>query len=181
MKEDLFKENYIRTYSGIYINPFYPEAEQIRIADIAHSLANQCRFGGHTQRFYSVAEHCIWCANNVSRLVKKGGNTFIDHQLVIAALLHDASEGYLVDLPSPIKCQITKYKLAEWNMMTVISKVFGFEWPTYEEIHQVDKQALQWEWDNVVLKLTIVPMDPMKAEQTFMDLFMMNYDKPVGH
>jgi hypothetical protein len=105
---------------------------------------------------------------------------FIDHNLVIEALLHDASEAYLIDLPSPIKHQLPKYKLAEFNLMTVIGKYFGFNWPVCEEVDNIDKAALQWEWDNVVVKLTIQPMDTLKAEQTFIDLFMMNFDKHLG-
>ena len=65
-------------------------------------------------------------------------------------------------------------------MMTMISRSFGFEWPVCEEVCRVDKEALLWEWNNVVLNLTITPMDPLKAEQHFMDIFMMNFNKPVG-
>lgn len=180
MTENLFAENQIRTFSGIYINPFYPEPEQINIIDIAHALANQCRFSGHTQRFYSVAEHCIWTANRISKISKRFGRMFIDHSLIIAALLHNASEAYLVDIPSPIKHQLAKYKIAEDNLMTMIAKCFGFDWPMNIEVKRVDQEALAWEWNNVILNLFITPMDSLKAEQTFIDIFMMNFDKPVG-
>jgi uncharacterized protein len=81
----------IFTFSGIFIRPLEPDPAAIRIEDIAHALSNQCRWTGHTSRFYSVAEHSL----GVSRLVP-------DH-LALSALLHDASEAYLADLARPIK------------------------------------------------------------------------------
>ena len=48
---------YIQTVSGRRVNPFAPSAEDIDLGDIAVALSNQCRFGGHTRRYYSVAQH----------------------------------------------------------------------------------------------------------------------------
>jgi hypothetical protein len=82
---------YIQTVSGRRFNPFEPDREQIDISDIATALANQCRFGGHTRTFYSVAQHsCL-----ISDLVRERGGGAAD---ALSALLHDASEAYLVDL-----------------------------------------------------------------------------------
>lgn len=81
----------IFTYSGIFMRPLAPSPESIRIEDIAHALSNQCRWTGHTSKFYSVAEHCI----GVARLVPD--------ELALSALLHDASEAFLSDLARPIK------------------------------------------------------------------------------
>ena len=78
------------------MNPFDPDPEQIELADIARALANQCRFGGHTRTFYSVAQHCVL----VSELIEQEGG---DAQAALAALMHDAAEAYLGDLPHPIK------------------------------------------------------------------------------
>ena len=55
----MLKEPYIRTYSGINFTILNPTSEMINIDDIAHSLSYQCRYGGHSNKFYSVARHSI--------------------------------------------------------------------------------------------------------------------------
>jgi hypothetical protein len=87
---------YLQTVSGRWVNPFDPDPEQIELGDIARALANQCRFGGHCRTFYSVAQHCVI----VSELIEKEGGAAED---ALAALMHDAAEAYLGDLPHPIK------------------------------------------------------------------------------
>ena len=87
---------YLQTVSGRWVNPFDPDPDQIELSDIARALANQCRFGGHCRTFYSVAQHCVV----VSELTEAEGGSADD---ALAALMHDASEAYLGDLPHPIK------------------------------------------------------------------------------
>src|SRR5262249_40412991 len=93
---DLEPGPYLQTVSGRRLDPFTPDLEQIDVADIATALANQCRFGGHTRVFYSVAQHsCL-----VTDVLRERGGSATELRW---ALLHDASEAYLVDLPHPIK------------------------------------------------------------------------------
>src|SRR3954471_8611075 len=87
---------YLQTVSVRWVNPFDPDPEQLDAGDIAQALSNQCRFGGHSRVFYSVAQHSAI----VSDLVRDRGGSTTD---VLAALLHDAGEAYLVDLPHPLK------------------------------------------------------------------------------
>ncbi|MGC6233494.1 HD family hydrolase, partial [Hafnia paralvei] len=49
---------YIITFSGKAFNLIEPQREQIVIEDIAHALARENRFNGHTKAAYSVAQHC---------------------------------------------------------------------------------------------------------------------------
>src|SRR4051812_44303587 len=102
----------IQTYSGKQFFPMRPIGGDIDIEDIAHALSNQCRFSGHCQRFYSVAEHSL----RVAELVTP------QHKLW--ALLHDASEAYLVDLPTPIKRTLEEYRNAENRVMKAICRAF---------------------------------------------------------
>ena len=87
---------YLQTVSGRWVNPFDPDPDQIELADIARALANQCRFGGHCRSFYSVAQHCVI----VSELIEREGASADE---ALAALMHDAAEANLGDLPHPIK------------------------------------------------------------------------------
>lgn len=81
----------IETISGLAFDYTAPE---VRLQDVAHGLSHVCRFGGHTVRFYSVAEHSVLVG-----LIVRG----IDPELALAALWHDAHEAYMGDLPSPLK------------------------------------------------------------------------------
>lgn len=83
--------DWITTFTGKQFYPFDPQPEEICIEDIAHALALTNRFGGHTPYPYSVAQHSYLLA-----LAAPNGNE-------LAALLHDAPEAYLTDVPRPIK------------------------------------------------------------------------------
>lgn len=58
---------------------------------IAKSLGNICRFAGNTSIFYSVAEHSVKCSY------------LVEPQYSLEALLHDAHECVINDIPSPVK------------------------------------------------------------------------------
>lgn len=138
--EDLFKPDHIRTFSGKYVNIFEPKPEMFCIEDIAHALSNQCRFGGHLPEFYSVAQHSYHCAE------------FATPPNKLAALMHDASEAYLLDIPRPIKGKLQNYQEVEHNLMLEISKVFGFDYPMPDEVKEIDNDILQLEWDLKMIK-----------------------------
>src|ERR687896_2738166 len=87
---------YLQTVSGRWVNPFEPDPEQLDAGDIARALTNQCRFGGHCRAFYSVGQHSVL----VSELVEQRGGDVED---AFAALMHDAAEAYLGDMPHPLK------------------------------------------------------------------------------
>lgn len=87
-------DNWIGTNSGKRISLSQPSIEDICIEDIATGLANTCRFGGQIGRWYSVAEHAIKVASMVP-----------DH-LKMQALLHDATEAYICDIPTPLKWEL---------------------------------------------------------------------------
>lgn len=90
--------DWMQTASGGIFWPLDPDPDEVQIGDIAHALSQICRFGGHSLRFYSVAEHSV----RVARYRPKAPRA---HRL--AALLHDASEAYLGDIIRPIKIQKT--------------------------------------------------------------------------
>jgi hypothetical protein len=86
----------IETHTGILFDVANPTLEHITLDDIAHHLANVCRFGGACDPFYSVAEH----SSLVHDLVAHAGG---GKKQKLAALFHDAHEYVLGDIPSPLK------------------------------------------------------------------------------
>lgn len=109
------KGDWLQTFSGLAFWPLDPRPEEIRIDDIAHALSMQCRFTGHTKRFYSVAEHSV----RVSEMC--------DPQDAMWGLLHDASEAYLSDVARPVKRLpvMAEYREAERQLLSVIVTKYG--------------------------------------------------------
>lgn len=138
--ENLYTKDCIRTYSGIYMNVFEPTLDMICIEDIAHALSMQCRFGGHLQTFFSVAQHSLNCSY------------LVDEKYKLPALLHDASEAYLLDIPRPIKNRLSNYKEIEDTLMILIAEKFEFTYPLDKEVKDIDEQMLRTEWDCLMLK-----------------------------
>jgi hypothetical protein len=52
----------VETFSGLFVDTNNPDPSTILLKDIAHALSNTCRFGGHCDGFYSVAEHSVFCS-----------------------------------------------------------------------------------------------------------------------
>jgi uncharacterized protein len=131
---------YLQTVSGRWVNPFDPDPSQLDPGDIARALANQCRFGGHSRVFYSVAQHSVI----VSELVEQRGG---DTEDVFAALMHDATEAYLGDMPHPIKHRSAlgqAFKAAEDHLEQAIRDRFHLK-PHVPEIKRVDRALLATE------------------------------------
>ena len=105
---DEYGGHWIETFSGKKFHFLDPQPEEILIEDIAHALSLTCRFAGNCRVFYSVAEHSIRVAEIVPNKYK------------LHALLHDASEAYLPDLPRPIKAEIPMFKILEDKVLSAI-------------------------------------------------------------
>lgn len=105
----------ICTFEGRQFWPFAPRVEDVSIVDIAHALSNIPRFGGHTRRFYSVAQHSLAVSHAC------------EQRAAALGLLHDASEAYLLDIPSPIKQHLPDYQRAEERLQVVIHQAFGLD------------------------------------------------------
>lgn len=132
-----------QTFTGRQFWPLDPQKEDLDIRDIAHALSNQCRFGGHTSRHYSVAEHSLLVAD-LCFLLSKGEHSTIPggETLELAALMHDASEAYLVDIPSPVKPHLQNYEALEDTLMAAISARWDFSWPMPQRVKDADRMAL---------------------------------------
>lgn len=153
----------IRTHSGLYMNVFDPTPDMICIEDIAHALGMMPRFGGHLPVFYSVAQHSTSTA------------LLVEPQHRLAALLHDASEAYLMDIPRPIKSRLSNYKEIENKLMEVIARKFNFEWPLPPEVKMADEAMLQFEWNEIMMRgefgTQITILSPAEAKIRFIERF----------
>jgi hypothetical protein len=94
-------DEYIETVGG---RKFFLMRPTFDIRDIAHALANNCRYTGHVKRRYSVAEHSVL----VSLIMEDQdlGDPF-------EGLMHDAHEAYIGDMASPWKRLLPDYNLHE--------------------------------------------------------------------
>lgn len=170
---------FICTYSGRFFHPFDPTPDEVHLVDIAHALSMKCRWNGHIKTFYSVAEHSIEVMKAVQDL---GGSA----QDMLQGLLHDASEAYSVDMPSPIKREMPDFIRMEDGISRAIAERYGFPPEMSELVHRADKICLyreayrlfpkppQWVLDIDPADLEIAkeftfgrPMPPQEAETAF--------------
>lgn len=105
-------------------------------------------FGSHN----SVAQHCVHVSERVEMLLQQTGLKDPLHiaKVSMCALLHDASEGYIKDMPSPVKAHLPDYRRMEDTVQDVIVDCFGLLdlWKapqTQSIIHTVDKAVMATE------------------------------------
>ena len=171
---------YLQTVSGKWVNPLDPDPEQFDIEDIARALGNLCRFGGHCRTFYSVAQHSVI----VSQLVEERGG---DAEDVFAALMHDAAEAYLGDMPHPLKHRSAlgaAFKEAERELEAAIEAHFAIK-ADVPEVKCADRALLaterrafsaeRWRWPELegveALDLELQAMAPQDATKAFLDRY----------
>lgn len=103
----------LATHGGRFVSLHTPDPATIALDDIAHGLAAICRFSGQTRTFYSVAQHSLMVA------------MLVPPRLRLHALLHDATEAYLQDIPSPLKALLPDYVVIEKRLDAAILSSFG--------------------------------------------------------
>lgn len=166
---------FIQTFTGRSFYPLAPRTADVCIIDIAHALSNQCRFGGHSDFFYSVAQHCCLLADYVESAMK---GTPLD---CLQILIHDAAEAYLVDLPRPIKQHIPEFRQYDYQIQMCIRSWLGLgdvpvpSWQDevdsriiHDEHAQVMSESSDWQHQGKPLGVTVVPWNAMRAEQNFL-------------
>jgi len=123
-------------FTGRRFWPESPKAGDFDVRDIAHALARVNRFNGHTPKSYSVAQHSILVSQQLPKELKLFG------------LLHDAGEGYLGDLISPIKRLFKEfYAPIEDGIMVALAEQLGF--PSL--LHSQTAKDMVKKADNILL------------------------------
>ena len=144
MKPELF------TASGRIIDIRKPSPSEFTLNDIAFGLSRQFRYNGLTVLPYTVAQHSVI----VSKLC-------ISPKAQIVAMLHDASEAFLHDIPTPLKNLLPDYRKIEGRFQLAIMEGIlpeGFYENLQEaeevdvEVKAADRTALIHEVNSIVIR-----------------------------
>ena len=175
--------DWLLTFTGKKFFPLEPSHRDVCIEDIAHSLAHQCRFGGHTQRFYSVAQHSVLVSEN------------LPVKLQFEGLMHDAPEAYCGDLIRPIKYSLPGYREIEERIWIEIAFKYNLPIVLSKQVKIVDNRMLMTErrdllvasgheWslarDFPPLHRAIKPMTPVRSKDCFLEAFHRLFSKQGG-
>jgi hypothetical protein len=141
------------TLSGKSLDLWNPKVSQVAMLDIATSLSKQCRYNGGIRGFYSVAEHVVL----MSQKARENGASPKRQALM---LLHDFTETWLPDIPTPTKrhlffikpdgLEVIKFKDLETQIFATVSEatfpgllVSLDDWKFLEEY---DERIVKDEW-----------------------------------
>lgn len=150
-----------------------PRPEYVDVRDVAHALANLCRYTGHTRAFFSVAQHCVL----VSRTC--------DPEHARDGLVHDAAEAYVADLSAPVKSLLPEYRALEHRVATAVAAHFGVTWPPPPCVRLADRRvflaeardlmgppvALPYPGDPAPAELVVEPWSPTEAAVRFLQRY----------
>lgn len=146
----------ITTYSKVQFDTLNPREEDIRIEDIAHALSLMTRGNGHIPEFFSVAQHSLQCAREALA-------RHYSAQVVMACLLHDASEAYLSDITRPVKRNMTMYLQMEEQLQNMIYRKYVGQVPEGEDadlVKNIDDACLYYEFKHFMDEL-VFPAEPV--------------------
>jgi hypothetical protein len=163
----------IMLQSGVWFDFGAPASSNFTIEDVAHGLANICRYAGQCRRFYSVAEH--------SMLVSEIAVGF-----ELEALLHDAAGAFMGDITRPLKQMLPEYKKIENEVEEAILMRFGLNAPIPTGVKDADLRVLaaeqsqimppgtdDWAREQNVLPAPVIVrhLDPEQARRAFLNCY----------
>ena len=125
--------DWLQTWTGRKFYVLDPRPEDFDIRDVAHSLSNQCRYAGHVDKFYSIAEHCVLLHDHVLSE---------DKALAYNLLMHDGAEAYYLDIPRPIKNNMPGIKEAMAIVDSMYSRVFSLRDDLHGVVNEYDKRIV---------------------------------------
>lgn len=167
------QDGLFNTASGKLINIYNPHPDSIMLYDIANALGKLCRFGGHINDFYSVAQHSMLVAAMCETDIKMEG------------LMHDAAEAFVGDMIKPLKTIVGRsYDDVEDRFMRVIVEKFELNMMNMHRVKQYDIAALdiehhylqlgerkQWDLAASAYKLPSRLLPPAEARVEFLLAF----------
>jgi hypothetical protein len=166
----------ITLLSGKMFDYLNPGAVALDVQDIV-TVSNICRFAGHLPIFYSVAQHLV----NTSYLVQP--------EFSYEALMHDRSEAFTNDIPTPLKVALPAFKALEIEIERATAPMFGVPVEMSPEVKLADRQMLglemrfvknDWEDHEVLVGVDFAGLEklvdltswtPREAKQRFLARF----------
>lgn len=126
---------WMQTANGGVVHLSKPEPAEIDIKDIAEALAKISRFNGHTQKFYSVAQHSCLVADILPLAAKPYG------------LLQDAHKAYAGELITPMRALlIAEAGYDIWarlcdDIQKAVHQSVGLTWPPHPTLAKLVQEA----------------------------------------
>lgn len=152
------------TVSGRIVDLLNPSPDMITLEDIAHGLAHNFRWNGHTYRGYSVAEHVLRVTEKVSDRAKP------------YAVFHDSEEAYWDDMIRPLKMVLKEEGSSliakmKYMRLVILSK-FGITWDEdiLDEVKRVDNEEMSREFKGLLLSKGIIPLAPALAKEQWLSV-----------
>jgi len=162
----------LNTYSGEHFYPLDPQPAEIHPEDIAHGLANTCRYSGQCQHFYSVATHSLYVSQELEAA---------DPTVQLYGLFHDAAEAYLGDVPRPFKQELGRFEQIEQEILGAVWDRLSVPAPTdaeWQAVMDADNRLFQFEADELLadfqpatvpaLQYELQPCSPTDAREQFL-------------
>lgn len=135
----------INTFTGKSFDFRWPAVEMIDILDIAHGLGGNVRWAAQTRRRMTVIQHSIM----VSEICDPGDE--------LAGLLHDASEAYTGDFPTPLKEMCPELQEVENRIQATIFEAFGLKLNPDAAKERHDRLK---KWDEIALATEVRDLWP---------------------
>ena len=144
-----------------------------------------CRGNGQLNQFYSVGQHCIRAAREA---IARG----YDRRMILACLLHDASETYMSDVPRPFKKFLKEYLVMEDRLLDMIYTKYLGSALTEEEnvkLQEIDDDLLYFDLRDLLnekcetdeplmhIDMTYVFQPFEEVEKEYLDLFYTYYEE----
>lgn len=179
--------NACETASGRYVDVVNPDPSTISIEDIGWSLSRQGRFAGHTlsQVVWSVGQHSLFVEDILGLVLDPEDNgyrlkpsligwlskkphlledycfgSYNSNRVLIGSLLHDGTEAYLVDLPSPVKRHKAlrePYKELEKQLKLTINLALKLD-----EMNELEEELILWA-DLLALRIEAANLMPSRG------------------
>ena len=152
----------LQTYNGRFIWPLDAYPDEVDAVSVAHGLACENRYGNQSPFPYPVAWHCVALSHVVPA------------HLARAALIHDASEAYLKDIPRTIRRQEpfkSMYEEIEERLLRVCFEHFDEDYDLmdseeflYYDVKMSWAEMHVWARENPVFKAKMVSMSGIDAK-----------------